>query len=348
MVEVTYNFSAGPGLLPASVRARLAQAIAAEASLAEMSHRSLAFAEILEATKAGIRRHLGVDDAYEVLFLMGGARLQFDWIARNFLKHKAHYVVSGLWSAMAADRARAFGHEVSTQALGELEAPKEADYAFICSNETVDGIKFGAWPESDVPLVIDASSDIFSAPVRMDSVGLLFAGAQKNLGIAGVTVVVIRKDFLAKAQVSESDYLTSYKAHAKAGNLLTTPPVVAIAAVKYILDWIEGEGGVATLAQRNRVKADLIYRTIDESVGFYRCDVPVMQRSVTNVVFDLPDETALSAFLVGAHKRGLINLKGHRTKGGIRASLYNAMPLAGAQKLAQYMKEFQKEYCHGS
>lgn len=342
-----YNFAPGPSVLAPAVKEKLAAMVldwADGLSLAEYPHRSPAFEALLEQTRQGVRRLLNISEDYEVLFLMGGARQQFDWIARNFLKKGALYWVSGHWSKMAAEMAKPFGEVTSFETINETTDATHADYAFVCVNETIDGIEFHHLPKLSVPWVVDASSNIFSRPMDMTGVGLLMAGAQKNAGIAGVTIVVIHKDFLAKADVGEKDRLYSYKAHAKAGSMLVTPPTLAIGAVRCVLDWIEEMGGIEAMEKVNSQKATLIYKTIDESNGFYRPRVEGENRSRMNVVFDLPNETLLEEFLKGAQERGLLNLRGHRSAGGIRASIYNAMPIEGVKALVDWMKTFQTKW----
>lgn len=341
-----YNFAPGPSVLAPEVKEHLAAMVldwADGLSLAEYPHRSLRFEALLEESRSAVRRLLNIGDEYEVLFLMGGARQQFDWIARNFLQSKACYWITGHWSEMASKIARPFGEVSQIKSLSITEEIKGFDYQFACINETVDGIELTKLPKADAPWVIDASSNIFSRSIDMTGVGLLMAGAQKNAGIAGVTIVVIHQDFLAQAKVDVKDYLYSYQAHVRAGSMLVTPPTLAIGAMKCVLDWIEAQGGVNELVKVNDTKAQLLYRTIDESKGFYRARVMSPYRSRMNVVFDLESEELLEAFLQGAQTQGLLNLRGHRSVGGVRASIYNAMPLSGVKALVDWMKFFQNQ-----
>lgn len=341
-----YNFAPGPSILAPEVKENLAAMVldwADGLSLAEYPHRSLRFESLLDESRNAVRRLLRIGDEYEVLFLMGGARQQFDWIARNFLQSKACYWVTGHWSEMAARIAQSFGDVTQIESLAITQELKGFDYQFACINETVDGIELMQLPKADAPWVIDASSNIFSRPIDMSGVGLLMAGAQKNAGIAGVTIVVIHQKFLSRAKVEAKDRLYSYQAHVKAGSMLVTPPTLAIGAMKCVLDWIEAQGGIEALSKINETKAQLLYQAIDESKGFYCARVPQPYRSRMNVVFDLESEELLEAFLQGAQAQGLLNLRGHRSAGGVRASIYNAMPLAGVKALVDWMKFFQDQ-----
>lgn len=341
-----FNFAPGPSMLAPEVKQEIASMVLEwqeGLSLAEFPHRSRQFESLLLQTRSAIRRLLEIDEQYEVLFLMGGARQQFDWVARNFLQHQASYWVTGHWSDMAAQVAELFGEVEIVRSDKFPSQYDRGDYLFACLNETIDGIEIKQLPKTSVPWVLDASSNIFSRRIEMDGVGLLMAGAQKNAGIAGVTIVVIRKDFLAKAQVSPKDKFYSYKAHAEAESMLVTPPTLAIGALKAVLDWIERQGGVEALERINARKAELLYQCIDQSTGFYRSRVQPPVRSQMNVVFDLPSEALLNDFLLGAQARGLLNLKGHRSVGGVRASIYNAMPLEGVQALVNWMQVFQDQ-----
>lgn len=343
-----YNFAAGPSMMAPEVKQALAQSLVdwqgTGFSIAEVPHRSQPFVDYLSQTQAMVRHHLGIGQEYEVLFLSGGARTQFALIASQFLKTRATYVVTGHWSAMAAHDAQRYGHVDQVVSNGKIPesfaVAEDSDYVFLCSNETIDGVEFATYPVSPVPLIVDASSDIFARRVDMSNVALLMAGAQKNMGIAGLIVVVVRKDFLAKAR--QIDPSLSYVEHAKKGNLLVTPCAAAIAATHETLNWLERCGGVEAIEAINREKARTLYREIDASEGFYRNTIAIKDRSITNVVFSLPDESLQEAFLSGAEQRGLVNLRGHRSAGGIRASIYNAMPLQAVQALAAWMQEFKQ------
>lgn len=344
-----YNFAAGPAMLAPSVKQALASMIVdwrgTGLSITEVPHRGEMFGDFILALQAKVRRMLGVDERYEVLFLMGGARLLFALIAEQFLHTKAAYALTGYWSEKAAKCAQRYGEVLTVDwqsgNRANLDVATGCDYLFLCSNETIGGVQFDHWPQTDLPLVIDASSDIFSRPIDMSNVAILMAGAQKNAGIAGLSIVVVRKDWLEKAKVNEP--LLSFREHSRAGNLLVTPPALALGALDATLDWIESEGGVEYFEKINAEKASLIYKTIDASGGFYLNDVPSHSRSRMNVVFTLAKEDMTSAFLIGAQERGLLNLKGHRSAGGIRASIYNAMPIEGVKALCDWMVDFQKQ-----
>lgn len=345
-----YNFAAGPAMLAPSVKKALAAMIldwrGTGLSITEVPHREEAFESFLRELQAKVRRLLGVNDGYEVLFLMGGARLLFALIAEQFLKERAAYAVTGYWSALAAKTAERYGEVTTLPMTGHPEGPiptnLQTDYLFLCSNETIGGVQYATWPETTLPLVIDASSDIFSRRFDMSNVALLMAGAQKNAGIAGVSIVVVRKDWLAQAKIAEP--LLSFREHARAENLLVTPPALALGALDATLTWIEESGGVEYFEALNEKKAALIYKSIDESAGFYQNPVERGARSKMNVVFSLRDDSLTKAFLDGAQQRGLLNLKGHRSAGAVRASIYNAMPLEGVEALCEWMADFQKQY----
>lgn len=344
-----YNFAAGPAMLAPSVKQALVSMITdwrgTGLSITEVPHRSELFVGFLHELQDKVRRLLGVDDRYEVLFLMGGARLLFALIAEQFLKAKGAYAVTGYWSDLAARTAQRYGSVVTLDMLGNPEMPipadLQADYLFICSNETIGGVQYRQWPKTSLPLIVDASSDIFSRRIDMTNVALLMAGAQKNAGIAGVSIVVVRKDWLAGAKIAEP--LLSFREHARADNLLVTPPALALGALDATLSWLEASGGVECLEKINEKKASLIYKSIEESNGFYRNEVQASARSKMNVVFSLRDEALTQAFLQGAQQRGLLNLKGHRLAGAIRASIYNAMPIEGVEALCEWMAEFQSK-----
>ena len=344
-----YNFAAGPAMLAPSVKKALAAMIldwrGTGLSITEVPHRDKLFGDFLLELQGKVRRLLGVDERYEVLFLMGGARLLFALIAEQFLKEKAAYAVTGYWSALAARTAERYGQVQTIEMIGKPQLPIpqdiQADYLFVCSNETIGGVQSAMWPKTALPLIVDASSDIFSRRFDMSNVALLMAGAQKNAGIAGVSLVVVRKDWLETAKVAEP--LLSFREHARAGSLLVTPPALALGALDATLSWIEASGGVEYFEKLNEEKAALIYKSIDESRGFYRNTVEPLARSKMNVVFSLRDDALTQAFLQGAEQRGLLNLKGHRSAGAIRASIYNAMPLAGVQALCEWMAAFQKQ-----
>jgi phosphoserine aminotransferase len=299
---------------------------------------------------------LGIGDEFEVLLLGGGATLQFGMVPLNFLpKDKScAFVVSGSWAKKAIADAQ------KTGSVHVLFDGKESDYTtlpdptdvsvsdnhaylHITSNETIGGVQWKTWPDTgSVPLVVDMSSDILSREIPMEKFDLIYAGAQKNLGPAGVTVVIIKKALVDRCPDTLPAYL-SYKTHAEKNSLYNTPPVFAIFAMKLVLEWVKIQGGAAALAEVNDRKAALIYDAINDARDFYSCPVDERYRSTMNVVFRLPNEDLEKRFVAEALNEGMVGLKGHRSVGGCRASLYNAMPLEGAEKLASFMREFAKK-----
>jgi len=356
-----YNFSPGPAALPEPVlkqaQAELLALPGAGASVLEISHRSPEFSAIIQAAEANLRQLLGIPEHYRVLFLQGGSRLQFSMVPMNLLRgtaKAADYIVSGSWGSKALAEARGEG-EVRVAWDGKqsgydrlpedaaLEVNPDAAYVHFTSNETIQGVQFAREPNvGDVPLVCDASSDFLSRPLPIERYGLLYACAQKNAGPAGVTIVVIREDLLERSADSLPGML-NYRNHAEAGSLYNTPPTFAIYIVNLVAKWLLEEiGGLEEMAGRNRRKAELLYEVIDASDGFYRGHSQPESRSRMNVTFRLADEDAEKAFLGQAAERDLCSLKGHRSVGGIRASIYNAMPQAGVEALCEFMREFEK------
>ena len=360
--ERVYNFSAGPAVLPLPVLEEAQRDLiclpGAGASVLEISHRSKEFISILESAKQGIIELLGVPDTHDVLFLQGGARLQFSMIPMNLLRgtgRPAHYLVTGSWGKLAFDEARREGDATAIwdgQATNydrlpdpfEYEIDNRATYLYFTSNETIQGVQFETEPASPVPLVCDASSDFLSRPVDVSRYGILYACAQKNAGPAGVTVVVIRKDLLRPADENLPGYL-QYRSHADNDSMYNTPPTFAIYLLNLVARWLRDEiGGLDSMQDRNRAKARLLYEVIDNSHGFYQGHARTDCRSLMNVTFRLPDEQLEGLFVKGAAARQMTGLKGHRSVGGIRASIYNAMPLAGVEALRDYMRDFAAEH----
>jgi len=361
MTQRVYNFSAGPAVLPEPVLATAQRDLMAlpgvGSSILEISHRSKTFLEIIEAAEANLRTLLGIGDDYAILFLQGGSRLQFSMIPMNLLtpeRPSADYLLAGSWGKHAHKEACKFGpiqvawdgKETSYSRLpepSELQRNPDAAYFHYTSNETIQGIQFATEPEvGDVPLVCDASSDFLHRPLPIDRYGLLYACAQKNAGPAGVTVVIIRKDLLTRSRDDLPIYM-NYKLQADAGSLMNTAPTFAIYMVRLVTDWLLQEiGGLDKMHQRNQEKANLLYETIDNSGDFYQGHARIQDRSLMNVAFRLPSDDLTKQFLSQANDRGLTSLAGHRSVGGIRASIYNAMPLAGVETLRDFMLEFQK------
>ena len=352
-----WNFSSGPAMLPEAVlctaQAEMLDWHGRGWSIMETSHRSPEFVEVQSATEALLRELLGIGPDYEVLFLQGGAHLQFAMVPLNLLGAltSADYLVNGIWSEKAAAeagrfcRARVAGRaQGAVPQQGELDLDPHAAYVHYCSNETINGLEFDYVPETGgVPLVADMSSHFLSRPVDVSRFGLIYAGAQKNFGPAGLTVVIVRKDLLGHCS-PRWPTLLDYKTHADAHSSYNTPPTYSIYIAHLVLEWLRDQGGVAGIEARNREKAALLYGAIDGSGGFYANRVPVRDRSRMNVPFSLADARLDAAFLAGAEARGLTQLKGHRLVGGMRASIYNAMPLAGVRALVDYMQEFARTH----
>ncbi len=361
-VERVYNFSAGPAVLPMPVLEQAQRELLAlpgcGASVMEISHRSKPFAAILEETKATLAHLLDLPDNYEILFLQGGARLQFSMIPMNLVRgtgQPADFILTGSWGNhcrkeavkegavhIAWDGKDANYSRIPDDA--ELKLSGNAAMVHITSNETIQGVQFATEPDvGDAPLVCDASSDFLSRPLPMHRYGLIYACAQKNVGPAGVTVVVIRKDLLERSQDSLPSYL-NYAEHAKNDSCFNTPPTFAVYMVGLVAKWLRDDiGGLAAMAQINESKAQILYDTVDR-YDFYRGHSRPECRSVMNVTFRLPTEELEAQFLTEATGRGLTTLKGHRSVGGIRASIYNAMPVAGVEKLRDFMCEFADQH----
>ncbi len=353
-----HNFSAGPAVLPLEVLEQVQRDLLAlpgvGMSVLEISHRSAAFDEIIEGCEADIRTLAGIPDNYRVLFLQGGASLQFSMVPMNLLPEggSADYVVTGVWSEKAVKEAKRVGGvkiAASTAAEkftrvpkpGELTLDPQAAYLHFTTNNTIYGTQFHYTPDSGgVPLVADASSDIFSRPIEIEKYGLIYAGAQKNLAPAGLTLVIVRDDLLARAPSSLATML-QYGVHAENKSMYNTPPVFPIYVMRLVLSWLLKNGGLAAAEQLNRRKADKIYAEIDRT-GFYRGHAVPDSRSRMNVTFRLPSEELEKKFAKASTAAGLDGLKGHRSVGGMRASIYNAFPEAGVDALVQFMQEFER------
>jgi len=353
-----FNFNPGPATLPVSAMER-AQAEFLDYQglgygVVEMSHRSPEFKDILERTEANIRKLLDIPEDYAVLFLQGGASLQFAMVPMNLMVpgKPAAYADTGAWTSKAVKEAKLFGDveiiysgkDVGYTAIGdpqEWDIPSNVSYVYICSNNTIYGTQYRFFPDTgDAPLVADMSSDILSRQIDVTKFALIFAGAQKNLGPAGVTLVILRKDLLERTPESLPTML-KYGTHVEKKSAFNTPPVFAIYMVGLVTDWILEEGGLAEIERRNTVKSQALYETID-SIPFYRGTAEPADRSTMNITFRLPTEELEARFVAEAAERGLVGLKGHRSVGGIRASCYNAMPLEGVERLIDFMVEFAK------
>lgn len=356
-----YNFSAGPSMLPESVLRRAADEMldyqGSGQSVMEMSHRSKVYQGIIDGAEALLREVMGVPENYKVLFLQGGASSQFAMIPMNLMtgSRKADYVVTGQWAKKAYKEAARYGNarvvassEDKTFSyiprLNPADFDPEADYFYICMNNTIYGTVYHDLPDTGkVPLVADASSCILSRPIDVSKFGLLYAGAQKNMGPAGVTVVMIREDLLGRA-MELTPTMFNYQIHVDNGSMFNTPPCYSIYMVKLVLEWIRDEiGGLENMQKRNEAKANLLYDFLDNSRLFRGTVVPE-DRSLMNVPFVTGDAELDAAFVKAATEAGFVNLKGHRSVGGMRASIYNAMPLEGVEKLVDFMRKFEKEH----
>ena len=352
-----FNFSAGPAMLPAEVLARAGDEMldwhGAGMGVMEMSHRGKEFISIYEETERDLRGLLGVPANYKILFLQGGATLQFAQIPMNLLrgKGKADYVLTGEWSKKAIKEAKNYC-DVAIAASSEdrnfTYAPKQwkvrpdAAYVHYCSNETIGGVEFNEIPTVEIPLVADASSHFLSRPLEVAKHGLIYAGAQKNAGPAGLTFVIVREDLIGAA-AKGTPTVMDYKLQADADSMLNTPAAYAMYIAGLVFKWIKQQGGLAALEQKNIEKAKLLYDFLDSS-RFFRNPVAKEDRSRMNVPFTLKDAALDGAFLKGAEERGMVQLKGHRSVGGMRASIYNAMPVEGVQRLVEYMRDFEARH----
>jgi len=355
-----YNFNPGPATLPREVIERAQEEFAdfrnAGYGIVEASHRGPLFEDVIGRADSTIRELLGISEDYAVLFLQGGASLQFAMAPMNLMLpgKQALYADTGEWTRKAIDEAGLFGEtkvvyegkETEYKRIGdcsEWEVDSDASYVYVCSNNTIHGTQYHFFPETNgVPLVADMSSDIMSRRIDVDQFGLIFAGAQKNLGPAGVTLVILRKDLAERAGTSVPTMLR-YSTHISKGSLFNTPPVFAIYMVGLVAEWIRDQGGVAAIEKINMVKSHNLYEFIDMSI-FYQGTAEPGDRSKMNICFRLPEEELEGRFVKEAEAAGLIGLKGHRSVGGIRASLYNAMPLAGVSRLLDFMDEFEEQH----
>jgi phosphoserine aminotransferase len=362
MSERIYNFSSGPAVLPLPVLERAQRDLlclpGVGVSALEISHRSPWCEAMFAETEANLRQLVGIPDNYRVLFVQGGARLQFAGIPMNFMQgtgHGADYVVHGSWGKMAAEEAQRVGPvriAYNSKATNydrlpkdsELDLDPQAAYVHFTSNETIQGVQFATEPAvGSVPLVCDASSDFLHRPLDIKKYGLIYACAQKNLGPAGATILVIRDDLLARSG-KDLPSMLNYQSIAAEKSMLNTPPVYAVYIVNLVLKWLLNDiGGLAEMHALNRRKAKLLYDAVDSSAGFYRGHALPECRSLMNVTFRLPDDATQDRFLKEAEARGLHYLKGHRSVGGMRASIYNAMPLSGVESLRDLMVEFAKK-----
>ncbi|MCI5144204.1 MAG: 3-phosphoserine/phosphohydroxythreonine transaminase [Candidatus Electrothrix sp. AR3] len=355
MPDRIYNFSPGPATLPYSVLEEAAKDIVnfndKGIGLIEMSHRSKEFMAVTDEAEALVRELLEVPDNYKVLFVQGGASSQFFMIPMNLLGEgkKATYLNTGTWTKKAIKEAQLLGNidvaysseEASfnrVPAENEYTVDRASEYLYLCSNNTIYGTQFTQFPGKGQMLVCDMSSDIFSRPLDVSKFGIIFAGAQKNMGPAGVTLVIIREDLLEQTPDTVPTMLR-YKTHAEKGSMFNTPPTFAIYGVGRVLNWLKEQGGVVAIQQRNEEKAALLYQAIDGN-DFYRGHAEKESRSLMNITFNLPTPELEAQFIAEAAAIGLDGLKGHRSIGGCRASIYNAFPREGVEKLVAFMAEF--------
>ncbi len=358
MMSRVYNFSAGPSMLPLEVlekaQSEMTEYGTAGMSVMEMSHRSADYKAIIDEAEALVRELMNVPDNYKVLFLQGGGSTQFAMVPMNLAtkNKKADYVITGQWAKKAAAEAEKFitVNRVASSAdktfsyipkLDKSTFSKDADYFYICYNNTIYGTRYTKLPETDAVLVADISSCVMSEVIDVSKFGLLFAGAQKNLGPAGVTLVIVREDLIGET-LEGTPTMLDYKTHADNGSMYNTPPTYAIYVLKLVLEWIKSKGGVAALQKVNEEKAKILYDFLDSSELFKGTVVPE-DRSLMNVPFVTGSDELDAKFVKEAKAAGLVNLKGHRTVGGMRASIYNAMPVEGVRKLVEFMKKFEAE-----
>ena len=356
-MERVYNFSAGPSMLPESVLKRAADEMlncnGSGMSVMEMSHRSKPYEAIINGCEALVRELMNVPDNYKVLFLQGGASSQFTMVPMNLAtkNKKIDIVITGQWAKKAAEEAERYVtvNRVASSAdktfsyipkLDKSTFSKDADYFYICVNNTIYGTKFNELPDTgDIPLIGDISSNIMSEELDVSKFGCLIAGAQKNLGPAGVTLVIVREDLLGEC-MDITPTMFNYNIHVENGSMYNTPPTYGIYIMKLVLEWIKEQGGVAAIQKINEKKAKILYDFLDSSKMF-RGTVVKEDRSLMNIPFVTDSEELNAKFIKEATARGFVNLKGHRSVGGMRASIYNAMPVEGVEALVEFMKEFE-------
>lgn len=356
-----FNFNAGPAALPLSVLERIREELVdyhgTGMSVMEMSHRSKEYEAINDGAEAGLRKHLAIPEDFAVIFVQGGGSMQFTMVPMNLVVagKPVEVVHTGAWTEKAIkELKKGTAHRIAGSSEGDkfMRVPKpgeltlgaDASYVYIASNNTIEGTQWEDFPQTgEVPLVADMSSDILSRPVDVTKFGLIFAGAQKNLGPSGVTVVVVRKDLAERAD-KNLPTLLQYRTHIKEKSLYHTPPTFAVYVLGLVMDWITEQGGVTAVEKTNTAKAAQLYQAIDSSGGYYACPVEKASRSKMNVVFRIAGENEAmeKKFAADATAAGLIGLAGHRSVGGMRASLYNAVPIEAVEALARFMKEFQK------
>ena len=356
-----YNFSAGPAMLPEEVLKETAEEMldyrGCGMSVMEMSHRSKVFQQIIDEAEADLRKLVGIPDNYKVLFLQGGATLQFGMIPMNLMtvNKKADFIHTGVWTKKAMADAKLFG-EVRVVASSEdkkfsyipevkgLKFHEDSDYVYMCDNNTIYGTKFKEYPETgDIPLICDMSSCFLSEPIDVKKFGMIYAGAQKNVGPAGVTIVIIRDDLVARSAELPLPVYLRYAPHVENGSMYNTPPTFGIYICGKVFKWLLKTGGLEERKRLNEEKAKILYDYLDSS-SFYQTSVEPGSRSLMNVTFRTPSEELDALFLEEVKKYKFTNLKGHRSTGGLRASIYNAMPKAGVEALVKFLKEFEEAH----
>ncbi|MDD4104222.1 MAG: 3-phosphoserine/phosphohydroxythreonine transaminase [Eubacteriales bacterium] len=353
-----YNFAAGPACMPEQVLREAAEEMldyrGSGMSVMEMSHRSKAYEEIIFGAESDIRALADISDDYAVLFLQGGASTQFAMAPMNLTRNgKADYLITGAWAKKAAEEAAKYTdvrvaatseaeHFTRIPDLTDLSIRRDADYVHICENNTIFGTSYQALPATgDIPLVADMSSCIFSRPIDVSRYGLIYAGAQKNIGPAGLTLVIVRKDLIREDVWPGTPVMLRYKTHLDERSMFNTPPCYAVYMCGKVIRWLQSNGGLAAAGERNARKAKLLYDYLDQSKMF-RGTVNKVSRSLMNAPFVTGDAALDAAFVKGAEAAGLSGLKGHRSVGGMRASLYNAMPYEGVEKLVDHMREYER------
>lgn len=362
MSERKHNFNPGPAIQPQCVLEQIGKEILnwhnSGLSVTEMSHRSHEFESILDQAKKDLRHLLDISNEYKVLFLQGGAHLQFSMVPMNLgsSDKSADYIITGSWGNTAFKEATKLSKATiaftgkgdnynSIPSQQEISLNSQAPYVHFTSNETIQGVQWQKEPivPTDIPLVADCSSDILSRPIDINKYGLIYAGAQKNAGPAGVTLVIIREDLLEYTHDTELPLMLDYKLMAESKSLFNTPPCFNIYMVGLVLQWLKDQGGLTEIAKQNQAKASLVYRTIDQSTGYYRGHAKPDSRSQMNITFRLPEENLEKEFVALSEKENFVGLKGHRSVGGLRASLYNAQTVEAVQALTEFMKEFQRK-----
>ena len=358
-MERVYNFSAGPAVLPEEVLKECQEEMmnygGTGMSVMEMSHRAKAFESIINTAEADLRELMNIPDNYKVLFLQGGASLQFAMIPMNLMKNKvADYIITGQWAKKAFAEAKLYGDAVAVASsadetfsyipdCSDLPIRDNADYVYICENNTIYGTKFKTLPNTKgKTLVADVSSCFLSEPVDVSKYGIIYGGVQKNVGPAGTVIVIIREDLITEDVLPGTPTMMKYKIHADNKSLYNTPPAYGIYVCGKVFKWLKAQGGLSVMKEKNEKKAGILYDFLDNS-KLFKGTVRKKDRSLMNVPFVTGNEELDAKFIKAAQAGGFVNLKGHRSVGGMRASIYNAMPIEGVEKLVEFMKKFEAE-----